>query len=164
MFLKKQLSRPFFSTTQPTQKNKFGGVGKTLSYMSYNAGEMVQPTSSPFSCETFPNIDRILIFILACEIFICNQILPSRVYQPSVLVLNITIFLKGENKSQRAVSGWGEWLVLEVLLYQIPLSFKGAGFIDIGLTRLLWLGLLIETNTSCLTLSTFLSEKVSFFF
>ena len=61
------------------------------------------------------------------------------------------------------MSGWGEWLVLEVLLYQIPLSFKGAGFIDIGLTRLLWLGLLIETNTSCLTLSTFLSEKVSFF-
>lgn len=75
--MKKQLSRPFFSTTQPTQKYKFGGVGKTLSYLSYTAGEMVQPTSSPFSCETLPNIDRILIFVLACEIFICNQILPS---------------------------------------------------------------------------------------
>ena len=59
------------------------------------------------------------------------------------------------------MSGWREWLVLEVLLYQIPLSFKGTGFIDIGLTWLLWLGLLIETNTSCLTLSTFLSENLS---
>lgn len=110
LFLKKQLSRPFFSTTQPTQKNKFGGVGKTLSYLSYNAGEMVQPTSSTFSCETFPNIGRILIFVLACEIFICNQILPSRVYQPSVLVLNITIFLR-EKTSLRGQclageSGW----------------------------------------------------------
>ena len=43
----------------------------------------------------------------------------------------------------------------------LPLSFEGTGFIDIGLTRLLWLALLTETNTGCITLSTFLSEKIS---
>ena len=43
----------------------------------------------------------------------------------------------------------------------LPLSFEGTGFIDIGLTRLLWLALLTETNTSCITLSTVLSEKIS---
>lgn len=37
--------------------------------------------------------------------------------------------------------------MLYVLLNQIPLSFERIGFVDIGLTRFLWLGLLVERNT-----------------
>lgn len=54
---------------------------------------------------------------------------------------------------------WEEQFILHVLPNQIPLSFEGIGFVDVGLTGLLWLGLLIETSTRLLTLCTFLSER-----
>lgn len=40
-------------------------------------------------------------------------------------------------------------------ILQVPLSFEGIGFVDIGLSRLLWLGLLIETIQSCSHVSLF---------
>lgn len=128
----------------------------------HSAGEWCYQPLVHYPFQAFSNRDRILTFVSTCTIFTCNQVFPSLGFISECPYDNVTIFKRWEPGSQQRANQLEERFVLHALLNQIPLSFEGTGFVDIGLTRLLWLGLLIETSTRFLTRFTFLSKKNPF--
>lgn len=77
--------------------------------------------------------------------FAISGVYPAKC--PCINILIQSFFFKGRKQDLRGEqSSWGGGLFYRsYLISQIPLSFEGIGFVDIGLTRLLRVGLLIET-------------------
>lgn len=126
-----------------------------------SAGAMVQPTSGWFIIDfrAFPREMEHGILSLPVQFLFVIKFFHLWVLSAKCPCNSGTVSKRWEPGSQQRSSQQGERSVLHALLNQIPLSFEGTGSVDIGLTRLLWLGLLIETSTRFLTCFTFLSEK-----
>jgi hypothetical protein len=84
------------------------------------------PTLSEYWLLSLPV--EFLFVIKCCYLLGLQAKCPCNWYNYTFLKVSL-LGVRGE------LISWGECFILQVLLHQIPLSFEGTGFVDIGLTR-----------------------------